>query len=136
MKQYGKLILSGFTDEYSPDLEEQCEAAVRLGLERIELRGVGGRNFTKLNESELRQVRATLDSHGLSLSALGSPLGKSPADEEDAVLLSRAGRIFDAAGIFGVDRIRMFSFYPGGTSGDSFRSSVYRKLDLLIMKGK
>ncbi|MBO7376807.1 MAG: sugar phosphate isomerase/epimerase, partial [Clostridia bacterium] len=132
MKPLSNIILSGFTDEYSPDLELQCEAAVRLGLGHIELRGVGGRSFSKLTDAELLRVRETLDSHGLSLSALGSPLGKSPADEDDPELLSRAGRIFDAAGILGTDRIRMFSFYPGGTSGDAFRSSVYSKLEKLL----
>ena len=44
-----RFILSAFADEASPSLDEQLQALKEEGIGLIELRGVDGKNCSKLN---------------------------------------------------------------------------------------
>lgn len=128
-----KFVLSAFADEASPLLDEQLHALREEGIDRIELRGVDGKNVSALTLDEASAVKAKLDAAGVSLSALGSPYGKAsladPFDEHLA--LFRHGlalcRVLDCK------RIRMFSFYPApGVSAEDSRDEVLRRLGIML----
>ena len=127
------LILSGFTDEYSKNFREQCEAAQRLGLGYIELRGVDGKSFIKHSEAELESAARMLEEYSLKVSSLGSPLGKYPCDCDRKELREKVLALLSVADLFGCKLARVFSFYlPAGRDRKDCRSDVLSRLDLMI----
>ena len=103
--------LSAFADEYSPALDRQLEGLRSFGIDRIELRGVDGKNVSELSEAEARLVRRKLDDVGIELSAVGSPLGKIDIDGDIASHYETTRRVCETANILGCSRVRGFSFY-------------------------
>lgn len=127
------LILSGFTDEYSKDFSEQCEAARKLGLGYIELRGVDGKSFLKHSFAELEAAAKKLEDASVKVSSLGSPLGKVLCDCDIADLRGKTLAACRAADLFGCSTARIFSFYmPDGKNKADCLSDVLKRLDLMI----
>ena len=131
----GKIILSAFADEYNPDIDLQIEGLQRCGIDRIEPRFIGKKNISALTAEEARELSRKLSDNGISVSALGSPLGKINLADDFEEHLKMAERLFDNANILGTKNIRMFSFYKreGQTLEDSREETldkVGRLLDL------
>lgn len=122
--------LCAFSDEASPSLSGQIAALKRNGIDLTELRGVDGKNVADLSDADARRIRNELDACGISVWSLGSPYGKVRLGEgfDREALFSRLHRLCTLAGIFGTDKIRMFSFYcSDGRRGeviDLLRESV------------
>jgi sugar phosphate isomerase/epimerase len=124
--------LSGFIDEISEDFREQCEVAAGLGLRYAEVRSAWGTNILDLDEGQLRMVRETLAEHGLSVSSIGSPIGKISIDDEFAPHLERMRHAIEVANTLGAPYIRLFSFFiPAGTDPDSRREEVLNRMSAL-----
>ena len=121
--------LAAITDEFSPaDLDAALEGMASVGMTGAELRVVGGRNMIDLADDEVDRVRASVESRGMEIVALASPLLKcvlpdappldsrvqhdvfgSPHTYEDQPVLTR--RAFDIAERLGVRVIRVFSYW-------------------------
>lgn len=71
-----KFRLSAFSDEYSPSLDEQIEGLITSKIRMTELRGVDGINVSDLTPLQASDVHKKLESSGISVSAIGSPIGK------------------------------------------------------------
>lgn len=128
-----EFILSAFADEISPDFGEQIDSLERLGINMIELRGVNGKSFTELTDREAEQAASLLRSRGISLSALGTPIGKIHTDGDFASHKKLLERIMELGEIFGCRRLRVFSFYPAaGIPRGEFRKAVYGMLSELL----
>ena len=124
--------LSGFIDEISEDFREQCEVAAGLGLRYAEVRSAWGTNILDLDDAQLRTVRETLAEHGLSVSSIGSPIGKISIDDEFAPHLDRMRHALEVANTLGAPYIRLFSFFiPAGTDPDSRREEVLSRMGAL-----
>ncbi len=74
--------LSGFADEISPDLDEQCAVAKELGLRHIEVRSAWDVNILDLDDEQLRTMKETLARNEIGVSSIGSPIGKIFIDED------------------------------------------------------
>lgn len=128
------IILSGFADEAANDktLDQQFSAFAALGLRYFSIRfvdaGNGVKNVMALEPSELETVKSKIAEYGLSVSSLGSPIGKvklcdvddgtttgyRPFDEYIAEDVPRACELANA---FESKLIRGFSFYhPKGSA--------------------
>ncbi len=106
-----KLIVSGFADEYSPDLEQQIAGFKKLGIHCIELRMVNGKNIADLTEAETLALAERLQAEGIRVTAVGSPIGKIYPEDDFEQHLERAKRCFHNANILGASFCRVFSFY-------------------------
>lgn len=106
------ILLSAFSDEYAKDFEEQLSAMTRFGISHIELRFIDGENVSLLSDEKRIAVRNALDRHGITVSAIGSPLGKIRLSDDMEAHIHTARRVFETAGLLGVKYIRVFSFYP------------------------
>ena len=73
---FTNIELSGFSDEISPDFDQQLKVINQLGIKYIEIRGVDGKNISELTPQEVEQVKAKLDAAGVQVSSIGSPIGK------------------------------------------------------------
>lgn len=69
------------TDEATDDFERGFELAHAWGLRYVELRQGWGKNVLQLGDEELDRLQEGLERYGLSVTAIASPVFKSPLDE-------------------------------------------------------
>ncbi|NLN55278.1 MAG: TIM barrel protein [Clostridiales bacterium] len=124
-----EFIFSAFADEIDASFEVQLQSLNKLGIPYIELRGVNGKSFTTLTDSEVEDVANLLDKYNIKVWALGSPLGKAVTDccAKNQTALIR--RVMDIGERLDTRRIRMFSFYP--EEGDSFENFEHKAFNLI-----
>ena len=125
--------LSAFADEAAADFAGQIAALKRHGIDLMEIRGVNGKNLSKLTDDEARKARAMLDDAGVGLSALGSPYGKYPIEADFAVHREEFRRGLALAHMLGTEKIRMFSFFiPAGNDPAAWRGKVRDQLGEML----
>src|SRR5271168_994 len=115
--------LSAFADEIDPDPEKQIDVLKQCGIRHIEFRSILKTNVLDLTDLQIREFKALLDKHGITLSAIGSPIGKIKIDQPFEPHLKRFGRAIELCKVFGTPNIRMFSYYlpEGGGDWDNWR---------------
>lgn len=137
------ILLSGFADEAanSKTLDQQFSAFAALGMRYFSIRfvdaGNGIKNVMGLDDAELETVKQKMAEYGLSVSSLGSPLGKvklldvedgttTPYRNFDEYLLNEVPRACELTNALGAKLIRGFSFYhPRGSDiEDHFAQAV------------
>jgi sugar phosphate isomerase/epimerase len=124
--------LSAFADEIGPDPQQQIDALLSCGVRHIELRSIHGTNVLSLTDQQVDEFHALLNRHGMRLSAIGSPIGKTRVDEPFEPQLAKLDRAIALSLRFGTPNIRIFSFYPPeGESADAWpkhRTEVVQRL--------
>lgn len=121
-------ILSGFADEIDSDLKVQAKEMRRLGIDRIEIRGVYGRSIIDYTENEVKEFKKILDDYGIKVSALGSPIGKIGINDPFTPHLDKFKYAVNLAGILETKYMRMFSFYiPEGERAEKYRDEVLER---------
>ena len=146
MNEKPRVILSGFADEAAihKAAVEQFAAFAAMGLEYYSIRfidaGDGTKNVMKLTKKEIRDVYHLQDEYDLSVSSIGSPIGKVKLlDVEDGTenpyipfkkyLDKDVHRACELAHAFETKLIRGFSFYhPRGTEPGDHLSQVVDQL--------
>ncbi len=122
------LQLAAITDEFSSDLEQAADSMAAIGMTGAELRVVFAKNILDLTDDEVASACGILQTNGLNVIALSSPLLKCvlpdapPLDTrfqhdvfaskhtyEDQPRLTR--RAFDVAHKTGARVIRVFSYW-------------------------
>lgn len=124
--------LSGFSDEISSDLEEQCRHMVGLGLSHLEFRSAWDTNVVELGPERLRTAAELVASHGLAVSCIGSPVGKSDITGPFDPALRMLEAAIAAAELMGAGYIRVFSFFlPAQDRAAEFRDEVITRMGRL-----
>jgi len=125
--------LTGFADEISDDLGEQCSTLTALGMSHLEFRGAWGTNVADLTEEQVARAAQTMADAGIAVSSIGSPVGKVPVTADLADHLARLDRCIDLARRFGAPYIRIFSFYPEpGRPVEASREAVLSRVATLV----
>ena len=124
--------ISCFADEISPDINEQIRVMKSLGLKYVELRSVWDKNVLDLSDEEVNKVKSLFDENGISVSSIGSPLGKVDIDCEFETYLDKLYRAIELAKVFGAKYIRIFSFYHEGKTLDEIREKVMNRLEIML----
>lgn len=104
--------ISAFGDEIAPMLADQLAVLRDLHIGHLELRGVWGKNVLTLSDAEAERVQQECADHGIGVSAIGSPIGKSPLADPIEKEVANLERIIAIGEIVGTQRVRIFSFYP------------------------
>ncbi len=113
------VVLSAFGDEIAADLDEQLILLNELRIPGLELRSAWGTNVLQLSDEQARQARKRCDVAGIHISALGSPVGKSPLAEPIALDEERMRRLVELGHLLGTRRIRIFSWYPADSTSNA-----------------
>jgi sugar phosphate isomerase/epimerase len=130
-----QFTLSAFGDEIAVNLYDQLRVLNELNIGYLELRGVWNKNVLELDDEEARKVRALCDQHGVRVSAIGSPIGKSPIGEPIADDVARLERIMRTGEIVGTRSVRVFSYYPAeGDDMDALVPAVAARLATLAAR--
>lgn len=103
--------LCAFSDEYSNDLDKQIEGLKRCNIALMEIRGVNGKNIADIDKETAVEYRKKLDTNGISVWSIGSPIGKVDIETDFDEYLEKVRHICALANIFGTKRVRMFSFF-------------------------
>ena len=120
-----RIILSGFSDEIAPELDLQLAAIREWGLSHIELRAADGVNVSDFSTEKGKEVKNKLAGAGVSVSSIGSPIGKIGIEEDFAPHLEKLKRTLEIQKELGAPYLRMFSFYiPQGRAPEDFREEV------------
>lgn len=128
-----KLALSGFSDEISPSFDEQLKAVREFGISHIELRGVDNSNVSDLTPQKLKEVKEKLKEAGISVSSIGSPIGKISIEGDFPDHLEKLKRTLEIQKELNAPYLRMFSFYlPRGAAPEQFRGEVFDRIGALI----
>ena len=130
------VILTGFADEISHDLEEQLNVLESEGIRHLELRGVWGKNVLDLTEEDAARVKARLDERGFRVSSIGSPLGKIKITDDFAPHYEKARYAVKLAQFFEAPFIRTFSFYIPRGEADTYRDEVMNRMRAITSLGE
>ena len=129
--------ISGFADEIDQSLKVQVEALKNLNMCYVEMRGVDGNNLIYHSDDKVREIKKVLDDNGISLSALGTPLGKIGIDKEFDGHFEEFKRAVEIAHMMDCPNLRMFSFYiPGGSSPRNFENAVFERIGKFVEYAK
>ena len=109
-----KYILSAFSDEYDDDLETQCKALKTFGIQYTEIRHFNGKNVLDLTFAEATEAKKVLNTYGIKVSSIGSPIGKIKINADLTKHLDELEHVLKLADIFETENIRVFSFYSNG----------------------
>ncbi len=71
-----KFKIGAITDEFSPDLKTALDAMEKIGMTGAELRVVWGKNIMDLTEDELSQAKDMLQTKGMTVMSIASPVLK------------------------------------------------------------
>ena len=131
------IILSGFSDEIAPELDLQLAALQEWGVTHLELRAANGVNVSDFTPEKVREVKAKLEAAGISVSSIGSPLGKIGVQEDFAPHLDKLKRTLEIQKELGAPYVRMFSFYiPQDQNPADFREEVLDRLGRMVEEAK
>lgn len=127
-----KFRLSAFGDEIAQDFDTQLAVLKEEDIPFVELRGAWGKNVADFDENDLTRLEQALDSSGIKVSAIGSPVGKIKITDPFEPELQRLGRIIEIAKRLKTPYIRLFSFFipkeNGAPQYDQYRDEVIRRL--------
>jgi sugar phosphate isomerase/epimerase len=132
------------SDEVTGDFSAACELISSWGLKHVELRMLWGKNILQLSDAEVAEAVTILQQHGLNVTAISSPVFKSPLDglprvqeadfalagsESLAAQLELLARACVLAEQFGTRLIRVFTFWREEWS-DARLAEIVRQLGL------
>ena len=125
-----KIRLSAFSDEAGISLSEQINALKENKIPMTELRSVGGKNVAALSLNEAKEIYSALTGEGISLSAVGSPMGKVDISVNIDEYLDTVKHICELANIFNTDKIRMFSFFEAHNERSKVIDNLCRMVEV------
>lgn len=125
--------VSCFADEIAESLDRQIEVLTRLGISHIELRSADGVNVSDFTMNFAKEVKKKLDQANISVSAIGSPIGKIGIEDDFDAHLQKLSHTEKMADVFETPYIRMFSFYiPENRSAADCRSEVLSRMEAMV----
>ncbi|OPJ59789.1 sugar phosphate isomerase/epimerase family protein [Clostridium oryzae] len=125
--------ISAFADEIDEKLEVQLRVLKENNIKYMEVRGVDGESVVNYTLEEVSEIKKRLDAEGISVSAIGSPIGKIGIDEAFEPHLKLFKHTLEIAKILECKYIRMFSFYiPKGQIAEKCRQAVMNRWSLFV----
>ncbi|WP_124065864.1 sugar phosphate isomerase/epimerase [Clostridium sp. E02] len=125
--------ITGFADEIDGDLGIQIQGLKKLGIHHMEMRGVNGKGLVEYPLSQVKEFKKELDYNGISISALGSPIGKIKITDAFEPHMELYKHTVEIAHEMETPNIRMFSFFmPEGEAYTPYRGKVMEQLSQFV----
>ena len=123
--------ISAFGDEIAVDFQEQLLVLKRLDIPLIDIRAAWGVNCSQFTSDHSENIKALCSQHGITVSCMGSPIGKSSITDPIDVESERLKTVGETAHQLGTRNIRLFSFYPEGDIDDAATQLSIERLSVL-----
>ncbi len=123
--------ISAFGDEIADDFEEQLKKLKDLNINKIDVRGAWGVNCSKFTDEHIDKINALLNQYEIEVACMGSPIGKSPIQEDISMESDQLRFIANVAKKLGTKNIRMFSFYPEADVNPDVMQDAIQRLQTL-----
>ena len=120
--------ISCFADEIASDFQTQLSVMGECGIRYLELRSAWDTGVLDLSGAQLAQIETMLDGHGVSVSCIGSAVGKTGIDGPFGEVKDSLRKAIDIALRLGVGYVRTFSFFPEGKRFDEYRDRIVERL--------
>ncbi|WP_432835144.1 sugar phosphate isomerase/epimerase family protein [Dactylosporangium sp. CA-092794] len=121
--------LSGFGDEIDADPAVQLQVLLALGASYVEVRSAWGVNVVDMSDEDVERLSALLRRHGVGVSAIASPIGKTGVFDDAPTEQARLERAVTLAQRLGARYVRLFSFYrPDGVDVAATRDTVVTRM--------
>ena len=125
--------ISGFSDEIAVEADTQFQVLNKLGIRYFEPRGIDGKNISALSEDEVEALKEKMGAYGISVSSIGSPIGKVKLSESFEEHFELFKNVVKTANILNAKYFRMFSFYHDGEDwSEAERAEVLAHLKKMI----
>lgn len=125
-------ILSAFTDELSPMLDEQIMVLKKHKFSHIELRTINNKNITELSNEEVRIVSRKLEFDEVDVSSICSQIGRVSVNDNFDWQLEQFKRTVEIANIMSTTRIRISSFFiPQEEDYAKYQGEIVHRLGVL-----
>lgn len=122
------MIISACSDEISADLSSALDVLEREEIRHVDLRGVWGKNVIDLSDEQAASAQQMLKARGFTVTALSTPIGKTPITADFAPELARCARALELAQRFEAPHMRVFSFYASEDEARQDRPEAVRRL--------
>lgn len=131
-----KIYISGFADEIASDFDEQLSTVANLGMKYICLRSADGKGIADFSLEQVKNnLLPRLQTAGIKVSSLGSPIGKIGIEDERGFnkQLAQLETLCAIAHLLECRYIRTFSFYiPKTEQPEKYRDQVLIRLHQLV----
>ncbi len=125
--------ITGFADEIHTDIQMQVKLLHELGIKFIELRSANGKNVAEFTLEEAADIKKYLQDNDISVSAIGSPIGKIMITEDFEPHFESYKRVVELTKLFETPYIRMFSFFiPKGEEPFLYKEEVFKRMKQMI----
>lgn len=122
-----------FADEACPMIDGQIAALQKNDLDGLEIRNIDKINVSDISDAKAKEVRNKLDSVGLKVWSIGSPIGKINIDDNFDAHTEKFRRTLEIAEILGADNIRLFSFFiPKDKNPADYRQEIIERLGMFL----
>lgn len=129
--------LSAFADEIHENLDIQIKELLAHDIYNMELRSIGGKNVSEFSLDETKEIAKTLKAAGISVSAIGSPIGKVDISGDFSLELERFKRVLEIAITLQSKYIRMFTFWmPEGEDPGIYKDEVILRWEKFLDAAK
>ncbi len=119
-----------FSDEASPNIDNQIQALLKNRLQGMEIRNVDGTNISDITKEKAKEVKSKLDASGLKVWSIGSPIGKIGITDSFKEHLEKFKHTLQIAEILNAKNLRMFSFFiPKDKSADLYTEKVFERIE-------
>lgn len=132
------MILTGFTDEASNDLDRQIQVTKALGWEYLSARTIGKKNIHDISEAEFEQVCEKLEEANIKVSEFGTLIGSwsKEIDSDWEITLEEIKRCIPRMQKLGVRYARIMSYAQNNWYTDQAEQERFRRLREIVARFK
>lgn len=121
--------ITGFADEIDREFDVQLQVLGALEQKYLELRAADGIGVADMDMGKAAELKKKMSDVGISVSAIGSPIGKIGITDDFAPHFETLKHIVELAQYFETSYIRMFSFYvPDSGETERYREAVFDRI--------
>lgn len=131
------MTISAFADEIDPMLSKQMQVLNDCGITHMEIRGVDDKGIITYSLDEVKEIKKRLDANHISVSAVGSPIGKISIKDDFAPHFEQFCHTVEIAHLLGSKYIRLFSFFmPKDEDPAMYREEVLKRMRQMVEYAK
>jgi len=132
------MILTGFTDEASSDLNKQIQVTQELAWNYISARTIGSANVHEISDQEFDQFCEQLEIHNIKVAEFGTLIGSwsKRIDSDWEITLAEINRCIPRMQKLGVKYARVMSYAQNNWGEDQAEQERFKRLREIVARFK